>query len=185
VAESVPTPEEPEATAAESPEDRSALVNRLFREHNRSLMSFLVTRLRSVHEAHDVAQEAYVRMLQLDRPGAVSLLRSYLFRTAANLAVDRLRRRAVRERESVELFEELAHDEPVERAVLARQEVDIIRKALSRLPAKTRQAFTLHVVEGLPTPEVARRMGLKERMVRLHVARALTVCKESLEGPHP
>src|SRR5689334_14906628 len=66
-----------------SPEGRSQSFNRLFREHNRSLMSFLVARLRSVHEARDVAQEAYVRLLQLDKPGAVSLLRSYLFRTAA------------------------------------------------------------------------------------------------------
>src|SRR6267142_2354599 len=80
-----------ETAAAQSSQERSALVNRLFREHNRSLMNFLVKRLRSAQEARDVAQEAYVRLLQLDRIGTVSYLRSYLFRTALNIATDRLR----------------------------------------------------------------------------------------------
>jgi RNA polymerase sigma factor (sigma-70 family) len=172
----------PEEVGGDVPlEARSALVDRLFREHNRSLMSFLVMRLRSVHEARDVAQEAYVRLLQLDRPGAVSLLRAYLFRTAANLAVDRLRRRAVRDRVATELFEEMAEDETLERTVLARQEFEIVRTAMAALPEKCRRAFVLHVIDGVSTPEVARRMGLSERMVRLHVSRALTECKLRLQ----
>ena len=56
------------------------LVGRLFREHNRSLVSYLAMRLRSVQEAKEVAQEAYVRVLQLQEPGAVSFLRAYLFK---------------------------------------------------------------------------------------------------------
>ena len=57
-----------------------------------------MTRLRDEHEAKEVAQEAYVRLLQLDRPGAVSFLRSYLFKTAANIAIDRARQRATHAR---------------------------------------------------------------------------------------
>ncbi len=40
-----------------------------------------------------MAQEAYVRLLQLHQPGAVSFLRGYLFKIAANLSVDVVRRR--------------------------------------------------------------------------------------------
>jgi len=58
-------------------------------------------RLRSVQEAHDVAQEAYVRLLQLDRTGASVCCDLTCSGTAANLAVDRLRRRAVRERAAI------------------------------------------------------------------------------------
>src|ERR1700692_2213882 len=43
-------------------------------------------------EGVEVAQEAYVRLLSLDRPGAVSYLRAFLFKTAANIAIDRRRR---------------------------------------------------------------------------------------------
>src|SRR5688572_18406531 len=76
---------------------RSDVVRRLFEEHNRSLLGFLVHKLNSEAEAHDVAQEAYVRLLQLEEPSAVSFLKAYLFRIADNLAVDRLRHRRVLE----------------------------------------------------------------------------------------
>ena len=68
-------------------------ISRLFSEHNESLIQFLATRLRSVQEAKEVAQEAYVRLLSLEDSGAVSFLRAFLFKTAANLAVDRIRSR--------------------------------------------------------------------------------------------
>jgi hypothetical protein len=63
----------------------SELIERLFREHNEALVRFLLARLRSRQAALEVAQEAYVRLLSLDQPGAVSYLRSFLFKTAANL----------------------------------------------------------------------------------------------------
>lgn len=72
---------------------RAARIDQLFRQHNATLVSFLTARLRSEAEAHEVAQEAYVRMLQLEHPGVVSFQRAYLFKVAANLAIDRLRQR--------------------------------------------------------------------------------------------
>src|SRR5687768_4480615 len=70
----------------------SEAIERLFREHNESLIRFLLLRLRSYQAAREVAQEAYVRLLSLHEPGAVSYLRAFLFRTAAHLAIDRQRR---------------------------------------------------------------------------------------------
>src|ERR1051325_9382794 len=84
--------------SARDPATRAAAVARLFEEHNRALISFLTLRLHSPQDAKEVAQEAYVRLLELDRTGAVSFLRAYLFRIAANLAVDRIRRQIVRRR---------------------------------------------------------------------------------------
>src|SRR5215831_11895053 len=72
-----------EANAARVPDRLSPeTVERLFAEHNRALIRFLRTRVRSDQEARDVAQEAYVRLLQIDQPGTISFLRAYLFRTA-------------------------------------------------------------------------------------------------------
>src|SRR5688572_27433734 len=78
-------------------EAQIAVVRKLFEDHNRALVTFLASRLHSHAEARDVAQEAYVRMLQLHKAGEVGFLRAYLFRIASNLAVDRMRKRSVRE----------------------------------------------------------------------------------------
>src|SRR5882724_13483746 len=58
---------------------RAVVIERLFREHNEALIRFLRGRVGSRHEALEVAQEAYVRLLSLDQPGAVSYLRAFLF----------------------------------------------------------------------------------------------------------
>src|ERR1041384_1753927 len=84
------------AVPGDSPHQES--VADLLRNHNRALHAFLMTRVRDEHEAREIAQEAYVRMLQLEHPGAVSFLRAYLFKTAANIALDRAKERATHAR---------------------------------------------------------------------------------------
>jgi RNA polymerase sigma factor (sigma-70 family) len=166
----------------------SAAVSQLFREHNRMLVGYLTTRLRSEQEAKEVAQEAYVRLLQLHEPGTPGLLRAYLFKTATNLAIDRLRHRRVRQRteEQQELFAELAPtcgewDDPAKQ-LLVREQADQLLAYLQELPIKCQRVFQLHRFEGLPQHEVAARLGFSERMVRRYVTYAMVYCHLRLEG---
>src|SRR5262249_51144603 len=87
------SPHQAAGDPADAAQPRARLIERLFREHNDSLLRYLAARLGSRQEAQEVAQEAYVRLLKLDTPGAVSYLRAFLFKTASNLVVDRLRTR--------------------------------------------------------------------------------------------
>jgi RNA polymerase sigma factor (sigma-70 family) len=158
------------------------LIERLFREHNEALIRFLLPRLRSRQAALEVAQEAYVRLLSLDQPGAVSYLRSFLFKTAANLAVDRLRRDEVHSRAmDTPLFREFMDDRTPERAAASAQEVKRLGELLLALPPKCRQAFILNRFHGKEFSAVAAEMNLSERMVRTYVVRALLYCRANLE----
>jgi RNA polymerase sigma factor (sigma-70 family) len=161
---------------------RSILVRQLFEEHNRALVRFLVAKLSSEAEAHEVAQEAYVRLLRLEDASAASFMRAHLFSIAANLAVDRLRQRQVRIRNSPQdLFEDLLTRPGPDREVFAQQELEKVKGALKKLPEKCRRAFLLHVFEGHSVREIAERMQLTDRMIRHYVARAMTVCRECLD----
>jgi RNA polymerase sigma-70 factor (ECF subfamily) len=168
------------ATPDLTPADYRATVKQLFREHNRALVNFLVTRVGSKPEAMDLAQDAYVRLLQLDHPGAIGFLRGYLFRIAANLSVDSIRARIPRERAAVELFEELGDSDEIEHRAILREEFDIVCAALKQLPPKCQRAFLLNVVEGYSHTETARAVGCNERMVRYHISRALAHCRKEL-----
>ncbi|MDY6949220.1 MAG: RNA polymerase sigma factor [Pseudomonadota bacterium] len=165
---------------------RAELVTRLFREHNQALISLLTLQLRSVQDAKEVAQESYVRLLQLDRPGAASLLRAYLFRIASNLAVDRLRQRNVRYRSAAaveaELFEEVTVRDDPERRTLAAEELEFVNGCLQELSPACQHAFYLHRVQGLAVTDIATELGVTERMVRHHLTRALTYCQLRLRG---
>src|SRR5260221_14119351 len=114
-----------------------AAVERLFAEHNRSLIRFLRTRLKSDQEAKDVAQEAYVRLLQIDQPGTVSFLRAYLFRTALNIATDRARAASIRHLAHQDpVFDDVATEPDPERTASAREQLRLVDESLAELPTK-------------------------------------------------
>lgn len=158
-------------------------VTRLFAEHNGALIRFLRLRLQSDQDAREVAQEAYVRLLQLDKPGAVSFLRAYLFRIAANLAADRQRRAHVRSIAHVDpLFEVDSDERDPERTTLAREQLAIIEAALRELPEKVRTAFLLHRMDGLSLAQVGSRMAVSERTAYNYVIKAMVHCRLRLDG---
>lgn len=164
-------------------QERAAAIGRLFQEHNRVLVNFLTARLQSEAEAREVAQEAYVRLLQLDQLDAVSFLRAYLFRIAANLATDRLRARAVRERAHADAgpLDDWWTEASPEGRVLAWQELEIIQRSLPELPSKCREVFLMHVFDNLSTRQIGARLGITRRMARLHVVRALVYLRSKLD----
>jgi RNA polymerase sigma-70 factor (ECF subfamily) len=186
--EPIPEPSlDPDRPGEDSPgASRAELVARLFREHNQALISLLTLQLRSVQDAKEVAQESYVRLLQLDRPGAASLLRAYLFRIASNLAVDRLRQRNVRHRSAAaveaELFEELTVRDDPERRTLAAEELGFVTSCLEELSPSCQHAFYLHRVQGMSVTEISAELAVSERMVRHHLTRALVYCQLRLRG---
>ena len=161
---------------------RAVLIERLFREHNESLIRFLRGRVESRNEALEVAQEAYVRLLSLDQPGAVSYLRAFLFKTAANIAIDRRRRHLnygkVTERQ---LFVELAENRTPERQVAAQQTLRLLESLIEAMPPKCRAAFVMNQIHGLDAATIAARLGITESMVRKYVVRALLHCRERMD----
>src|SRR5581483_2268169 len=162
--------------------EQAELIERLFREHNEALVRFLLPRLRSRQAALEVAQEAYVRLLSLDQSGAISYLRAFLFKTAATLAVDRLRRDDVHARAlETPLFRELTDHRTPERAAAGAQEISRLTELLKDLPPKCRHAFILNRFHGLDFADIASEMKLSERMVRTYVVRALLHCRAELE----
>jgi RNA polymerase sigma factor (sigma-70 family) len=154
----------------------------LFREHNAALLRFAAAKLGSEHEAREVAQEAYVRLLQLDRRQTIGFLRAYLFKTAANLATDRLRARR-RLPSHVAVGEEDIFEFALcpERQCAGAEMVAVVDRALAELPQKCRRVLLLYRVEGLTRGEIGQKLGIGERMVRLYLARALEHLRRRLD----
>jgi len=164
---------------------RAAAVSDLFREHNRTLVRFLDAKLQNEQEAREMAQEAYVRLLELGRTGAVGFLRAYLFRIAFNLAMDRIRSRKSRSRldaAKLQPIEDMFEQSVVEQHVLAADELRMFRTSLEELSETHRQALVMNRVDGLSTAEIGRRLGKSERMVRRYVVYALVYCRHRISG---
>ena len=91
-------------------------------------------------------------MYRLDHPQELDNAKAFLFQTASNLSIDRIRRSAL-ERKHSQTGEEFGQS--VEETVDAQQTLHIVEAALAELPAKCRQAFTLHRHRKfVPTPSL-------------------------------
>lgn len=158
------------------------MIGQLFRDHNRALIRFLMNRLRSSEEAADVAQEAYARMLQLDSPGTISYLRAFLFKTAANIAIDRLRsRKAEVRRAESRLLDGFATSLPTEQYISDAEELRLTTAYIEELPPQYREALLLSRFEPLSTSEIAARMGISERTVQHYIVESLVYVRARLE----
>lgn len=136
--------------------------------HEAMLRAWLRGQVTSADEVDDIVQEAYVRVLQARETQALDSPKAFLFATARNLALGRLRHRRVTE--NFALTETTApgvlEDETdVPRAVARAQELELLTQAIQSLPTRCRQIITLRRIYGLSQKEVAAQLGISEHTV--------------------
>ncbi|MDJ0653409.1 MAG: RNA polymerase sigma factor [Xanthomonadales bacterium] len=162
------------------PTDVSAAA--LITEHRDELLRF-VRPMVGPDRAEDVAQEAFFRFSSALERGQVRNPRSYLFRIAANLARDELRRERRRAEEDLDapLEQATAGSQPsaAEDAALQEQ-LDMLREAVQGLPRKCRRIFVARKYEGHTYREIAQMENISEKTVENHISRAIKLIREQL-----
>ncbi|MCB8877672.1 RNA polymerase sigma factor [Acidisoma silvae] len=159
-------------------------LGRLFLAHQREILSYLMVRLRDREMAADLTQDTFLRYAEQAGRAVILHERSYLYRTAHNLAIDHMRQVERRQTESVPheaLAEIPGQTANPEEAFAARQRVDQLRRVIAELPRRTQEVFALNRLEDLTYPEVARRLGISESSVQKHLSRALQHLMHRLE----
>ena len=159
----------------------------MFERYYRELLGFLSRAVKDRDTAADLAQESYLRVLAAQQAGRpVKNPRALLYGTARNLVIDQHRRAAVRA-EAIEPWpddgeaglEGLAGPRAREPdAVIAgREDLAAVIATIDRLPPRCREAFILHVFDGLSHAQIAERMGASVSMVEKHIARGRLACR--------
>jgi RNA polymerase sigma factor (sigma-70 family) len=157
-------------------------VERLAAEHNEDLIRYISRRVRSVADARDIAQEAYVRLLRLERKDLVREPLAYLYRIAANLLYEfQLRQRAdqaglMRWHSELACATDSAMDPEIEMLALRRK----MEGVLAQLSPKCRAVLILHRRDGLTYQEIATEIGISTSMVKKYLIQGLRHCREGL-----
>lgn len=156
----------------------------LFTQHHAALSRFLSRMLGSRDTAADLAQECFLRLLNVVRSRPVENERGLLFTIAANLARDHLRQQG---RRPVVDLDSVARHLPSDAvspdaAIDARRQLALLRTAIAEMPPRTREVFLLFRLEGLRYRQIAERLGISARTVEYHVQHALTLCHRRLRS---
>jgi RNA polymerase sigma-70 factor (ECF subfamily) len=153
-----------------------------------SLMRFLQSACRNAQEAADLRQDVYAGVIAAARKSLPERAKPFLFATARNLLIDRVRHERVISIDTVSDLDELglAADEPgQDRVLIARDELRRLRAAIDALPPKCREAIVLRRIEGLSGREIASRMGIDESTVSHHINNGVRLLAERLYAEEP
>jgi RNA polymerase sigma factor (sigma-70 family) len=163
-------------------------LERLYQAHAGELHGFARRKV-GRQDAEDVVQEAYLHLLQTGASARLEQPRAYLFRIAANIAVDAARKVKTRSRYADDEALFLGFVEaPVcpESEAVRTLEMRRFHASLAELPARCREAFVLNQIEGRTRAEIATKLGLSVRTVDRHIFKAFAHVRRRLQAPeHP
>jgi RNA polymerase sigma-70 factor (ECF subfamily) len=165
---------EPEAVDQPDATDRRSF-EEFFEGEHRGLYGALRLLTRDGHEAEELMQDAFLKLLERwDRVSGLDDPSGYLYRTALNLF--RSRRRRLRMAMSRSLRPAAARDELAE---VEGREVAVT--ALAHLTPRQRAAVVLVDVLGLTSEEAARAMRVKASTVRVLAGRGRAALRAALK----
>ena len=159
-------------------------ISEVCERHHESLVAFLRFKLKSKAEADDIAQETYARVLRRGKIDDVKCLRSYVFKTANNLAINKLVERTRKRMDLTVDPQEIdlpGNEATPEEHVQYQEKLRVITDAIRELPEKCRMAFVMYKFEFVEYKEIASRMKLTESMIRKYVLKGMRHCQSRLE----
>ncbi|CAM3727811.1 sigma-70 family RNA polymerase sigma factor [Ectopseudomonas alcaliphila] len=170
-------------SAAEPPFQQT--IHELYSNHHGWLFAWLRRKLGCSHNAADLAQDTFARILSSREVVAgIREPRAFLTTTARRLVIDQSRRKQIEDaylRELALTVESLSGYQSPEQILTTLEALEQIAFVLEELSAKQRQAFLLYFLDGQRQVDIALQMGISERMVRKHLMQALLQCGNALE----
>jgi RNA polymerase sigma-19 factor, ECF subfamily len=165
-----------------SPADESGVgtVVHLFRSNARRVSDFLAYRLRNREDGQDAAQEVFLKLWKRESEGQLrAQATAYLNSAMHSIAIDIDRARASRgagHHVAIDDVPLATGDLPIDEAQFWRDAVLRLVEVLKELPELTQRIFALYHFEGMDHKTIAGELGLTQRTVERHMARALEHC---------
>lgn len=149
----------------------------LYVDHHRWLEGWLRHRLGCIHQAADLSQDTFERVLRAPSEAALRQPRAYLATIARRILIDHWRRRDL-ERAYLDALAVLPEDRmpSAEECVQVIEAISLLDTALDRLGPAVRRVFLLNQLEGMTYREIAAATGMPVISVRRAMVKAIAAC---------
>ena len=156
----------------------------LYTQFYRPVCYFVKNIVDSPDQAEDITSESFIKLwARRETMRSVSQVKSFLYITARNAALNHLKALQVRSRSQDDLIramESTAEQDHFIARIVKAQLLQHIYDEIEKLPPKLQQVFKLIYIEGLTTKEIAAQLAIKEQSVRNAKTKALAMLRYTL-----
>ena len=150
----------------------------MYREHHTMVFRTAYRITGNAADAEDVLQTVFLRMARRDAAAdAVVRPENYLRRAAVHAALDLVRARREGTAVDLERLPSAGGSQPDDGDLR-----ELIRQALSELPTRSAEIFTLRFFEGLTNPEIAKALGISSITVAVTLHRTRRELQKKLRA---
>ena len=151
-------------------ENQFDLIRQAYEEFRPELVGYLRCRLGDEMLAEDLAQDTFLRLLEMENAILPNTVRALVFTTARNLLFDHLRRKQ-KQKEIWQKLEESAatYATTTEQVVTANALAEAELHIVSQLPERRRKVYELARFNEKTTEEIALALGMSKRTADTHL----------------
>ena len=147
---------------------------KIFKHHWEPLYCLAKSKLRSHEEAEEVIQNIFACLWEKRGSLLITNLTHYLNTAVRNRILNVIRSKVSQEKywNYYKTFMPLVRDDTEQRVALGDLH-EAVESAVSHLPGKSRQIFTLSRMQGLSNAEIANLLKVSEKAIEYHLTRSL------------
>jgi RNA polymerase sigma-70 factor (ECF subfamily) len=143
-----------------------------------------INRIVSPDDIDDIVQETFIRTYQADLKEEIKYARSFMLKTAKNLALNHINKWDNKYNDSIEDFTYPAVEltsQNFEEEFESKERFLLFCRATEQLSDAVRKTFILKKVYGFSQKEIAQFLNLSESTIEKHVAKGLLKCAQYME----
>jgi RNA polymerase sigma factor (sigma-70 family) len=154
----------------------------LFEKHQPELRRLIAHKFNKTHhEAEDIVQDAFHNILRAQNIEQIENPQAYLYQTASNLALNRIRKQKYHHNYLAEQNSDAMDELTPERYVAAHRDLKRLEQALVQHPEKYRRTFLLSRVQDKTYKEISELLNISESTVEKHIIKTLKYLRDQLD----
>ena len=155
--------------------------NQIYQNWGKPIFHFIFFKCGDDAQAHDLVQEAFIKLWQNCKTVPESKAKSFLYTVANNMFLNEVAHQKVVLRHA-QIQPYKINEQSPEYLLEEKQFQEKLQNAIANLSEAQRTAFLLNRIEGKKYTEIAELLGISVKAVEKRMSQALAALREEIEG---
>ncbi len=156
----------------------------IYKQYSSRLYGFVLQLIKQESDAEEIVQEVFVKIWESRKDiNAYSSFDSYLFTIAYNNTISLLRKRVSEKKylEYLKSIQQVSGSVDIIEEIHFKDVKSNFEKLVNQLTSRQKEVYNLSREEGLTHKEIAKKLGISQNTVEIHISNALKFIKKNMD----